>query len=312
MWLNENCAVLKKPRLGLRRRQAVRPSLFATHLRRLALERWRGVRLLSVGQDLVNELTPYQAAPEHRPGRRHKPAAGGQTVERRAETRYDPQRFALERREPDRNQLVSGQYKLSIPLPAISPPPLTFDLGLDAFLQVKTAGGVAVAINPTLNVVFNDQNGSITLDAADTNLDIGFGLTLPNFQATMSLNGLLYTHAVDEGTHFDGHLIFGFDTGSITPNFSGGAHIDLGLTVSFVDPALNAPLNPVFKTDFVLDWSIDTQTNQFAVPQIALRISRLTSTASRTASWATSSRPCRRRPSRSSPSSTPSIRPCRS
>ncbi len=172
--------------------------------------------------------------------------------------------------ESQTQDLSSGHFQLAIPLPPISHT-FTFDLGLDALLQVSTAGGVSASISPVLNVAFDNQNGSVTLDAADTNLDIGFSLSLPNFQATMSLNGLLYTHAVDAGTHFDGHLIFGFDTGSITPQFSGDAHIDLGLTLSFVDPALNAPLNPVFKTDFVLDWSLDTQTNQLAVPQIALQ-----------------------------------------
>ena len=225
--------------------------------------------LLSVAQDLVNELTPYQMALNTALNAATSlPLVGQQLAGLQQFTTIFQDSLASV--ESQTENLANGDFQLAIPLPSILPPPFTFDLGLDAFLQVKTAGGVAAAINPTLNVAFDNQNGSVTLDAAHTNLDIGFGLTLPNFQATMSLNGLLYAHAVDAGTHFDGDLVFGFDTGgNIT--LSGDAHVRLGLTLSFVDPALNAPLNPVFKTDFSLDWGFDGQTNQLAVPQIAFK-----------------------------------------
>ena len=65
----------------------------------------------------------------------------------------------------------------------------TFDLGLDAFLQVNTSGGVSAAINPVLNIGFDLTNGVPSLDPTHTGLDIGFVIGLPNFQLTASLNG---------------------------------------------------------------------------------------------------------------------------
>ncbi|MGD9635611.1 MAG: putative Ig domain-containing protein [Pirellulales bacterium] len=137
---------------------------------------------------------------------------------------------------------------------------------------MSTSGGVAGSITPTLNIAFDVSGTSATLDVAHTNLDLGFGLTLPGFQATMSFNGLLYTHAVDQGSNFSGHLLFGFDSGGgVAPQFSGDAHIRLGLTLSFVDPSLGASFNPTFRTDFQLDWGLDTTSNQLKIPQIALK-----------------------------------------
>src|SRR4029077_8532974 len=94
------------------------------------------------------------------------------------------------------NITASGHYQIAIPLTTISHT-FTFDLGLDALLQVSTSGGVAASLTPTLNVGFDFDGTSATLDTAHTNLDLGFSLSLPNFQATASLNGLLYTHISD-------------------------------------------------------------------------------------------------------------------
>ncbi len=132
----------------------------------------------------------------------------------------------------------NGHYDLDVALPSLART-FTFDLGLDAFLQVSASGGVSAAINPVLHVGFDYLNGATSLDALETSLDIGFNVSLPGFQATMSFNGLLFTRAVDAGTSFQGHLEFDFNTGSgLTPHFSGEAHVLMGLTMSFVDPAL--------------------------------------------------------------------------
>ena len=168
--------------------------------------------------------------------------------------------------------MSSGHIQIAIPLPSIAET-FTFDLGLDAFLQVSTSGGVAVAINPVLNVGFNYdlQSGDVSLIEEETNLDIGFNISLPNFQATMSFNGLLFTKAVDQGTNFDGHLKFNFDeSGNVSPEFSGEAHVDLGLSLSFVDPALGASFNPRFFTSLKIDWGFNTGTDELKVPEIAL------------------------------------------
>ena len=129
---------------------------------------------------------------------------------------------------------------------------------------------MTASITPTLNVAFDYQNGNVSLDAADTNLDIGFELTLPNFTATMSLNGLLFTHAVDAGTDFKGDIKFSLGSDS-SVDFSGTAHIALGLTVSFVDPSLHASFNPTFNTTLKIDWGFDTQSGQLMTPQIQLQ-----------------------------------------
>ena len=65
---------------------------------------------------------------------------------------------------------------------------------------------------------------------------------------------------------------FNFDTNfGIEANFSGDAHVRLGLSLSLVDPALNASFNPRFFTDLELDWGFDTQSDQLKVPVIAFR-----------------------------------------
>jgi hypothetical protein len=54
----------------------------------------------------------------------------------------------------------------------------------------------------------------------------------------------------NDPTNFQGHLKLGFDSNNeLKPEFSGNAHVRLGLTLSFVDPALNVSFNPTFKTN---------------------------------------------------------------
>lgn len=252
-----------------KRRKRQRPSIFVSHWRRSTFEILEERALLSVAQDIVNQLAPYQTALNNALDvATSLPLVGDQL--------QDLQEFntilqdSLARIEAATQNLSSGHFELAISLPSISET-FTFDLGLDAFLQVTTAGGVNASITPVLNVGFDYQNGNVSLDLAHTNLDIGFGLSLPNFQATMSLNGLLFTRAVDQGTNFQGHLKFGFDSGgSISPQFSGEAHVRLGLTMSFVDPALNVDFNPTFKTKLEMDWGFNTQNNQMLAPSIKL------------------------------------------
>jgi hypothetical protein len=226
--------------------------------------------LLSAGQDLVNQLKPYQTALTTAINAATSlPLIGNQfkNVQQFNTILQD----SLNSLESQTQNLTSGHYQLAVPLPAIAQT-FQFDLGLNSFLQFSTSGGVAVTFNPVLNIGFDYQNGSATLNASQTNFDLGLNVSLPNFTATLTFNSLLYANAVDEGTNFSMHLGFGFDTdGSIDPHFSGDANVLLGLTLSFVNPALNAPFNPVFKTDFDMDWSIDTQSNQLDAPSIKLK-----------------------------------------
>src|SRR5262249_1319306 len=104
-----------------------------------------------------------------------------------------------------------------------------------------------------------------------TRLDVGFNFGLPGFQGAFSFNGLLFTRAVDAGTNFSGNLGFQFASGgALASQFSGEARVRLGLSMSFVDPALNASFNPTFRTNRTLNWAIDPQTNQLAAPSVQL------------------------------------------
>ncbi len=165
--------------------------------------------MLSVAQDLVNAITPYQSSINTALDAATRLPLVGHQFDSVPEISTILQN-SLPSIDAQTQNLTSGHHQLAIPLPTISHT-FTFDLGLNAFLQVSTAGGVAASITPTLNIGFDYNGTSVTLDAANTNLDIGFGLTLPGFQATASLNGLLYTHVVDEGTNFNGHLAFAFE-----------------------------------------------------------------------------------------------------
>jgi hypothetical protein len=226
--------------------------------------------MLSVAQDIVSQLTPYQNAINNTLDiATSLPLVGKQLADLNEwNTVFQDSVTSLASRV---DSLTNGHFELAVPLPSLSKT-FTFDLGLDAFLQVKTSGGVSAAINPVLNVGFDLTNGVPSLDPTHTGLDIGFVIGLPNFQLTASLNGKLYAQAVDDGTTFSGNLGFNFDTNfNIKANFSGDAHVRLGLSVSLVDPALNASFNPRFSTDLELDWGFDTQGDQLKVPVIAFR-----------------------------------------
>ncbi len=227
-------------------------------------------RLLTVSQDLVAQLTPYQNALNNTLDVATKlPLIGNQLADlQKWNTVFQDSLTSLASKV---DSLTNGRFDLAVPLPAFSDT-FTFDLGLDAFLQVRTSGGVSASITPVLNVGFNLNDGVPSLDPTKTGLDINFAIGLPNFELTASLNGFLYAKAVDAGTTFSGKLGFTFDTGfRIQPSFAGDAHVRLGLSLSLVDPALNASFNPRFFTDFELDWGFDTQGSALKVPQIAFR-----------------------------------------
>lgn len=225
--------------------------------------------MLSIAQDLQNDIEPYQSAINTALSvATSLPLVGHQlTALQDLSTLLNN---SLQEIEDATQSVANGHIQLAIPLGSISHT-FTFDLGLDAFLQLSTSGGVTASIDPTLNLAFNNQDGNVTLDTANTNLDIGFGLSLPGFSAKGSFNGLLFAQAVDQGTNFAGHLTFGFDSdGTVTTHVSGDAQIRLGLSLSFVDPSLNASFNPTFVTQLQLDWGFDDQ-SQLAAPSITLK-----------------------------------------
>ena len=167
------------------------------------------------------------------------------------------------------NITANGHYQVTVPLSPFSKT-FSFDLGLDAFLKAKTAGNVHAEINPTLTIGFDVTAGAASLDVGQTRFDVGFALSLPGFQGTFSLNRLLFTKAVDAGTNFNGDLGFKFASGgALDAQFSGQANVLLDLSMSFVDPALNAPFNPTFHTTLELDWGFGAN-NQLAAPHISL------------------------------------------
>ncbi len=176
----------------------------------------------------------------------------------------------------DHYSIKDGSNHIAVPLGPIS---TSFDinLNLDAFLKlsVSTPKGVIVSINPTIDINFDYDNGTVTFDPQNqSDLDIGFSVSLPGFTAQASLDGYLFTQIVEQGTNFDGHLKFNFDPNdtNVSAAFSGTAHIVFGLTLSFVDPSLHASFNPEFTTQLHLDWGIDSQSNQLTVPTISLKI----------------------------------------
>ena len=253
-----------------RRRSKRSPRVIDRRFRHCAFELLEERALLSVAQDLQNEIAPYQTAINTA----LSVATSLPLVGHQLESLQDLSTLlqnSLASIQAQTQNITSGHHQIVVMLPGISHT-FTFDLGLNNFLQVSTSGGVTASISPVLNIGFDYQGTSATLDAADTNLDIGFSLSLPQFQATASLNGILYAHAADENTQFNGHLLFGFASdGSVSPQFSGDAHIRLGLSLSFVDPALNASFNPRFFTHLQIDWSINPQSNALMIPSIMLK-----------------------------------------
>ena len=246
-------------------------SSFDVAPRRAVFEVLEERAMLSVAQDLQNLIAPYQTAINNALSVATSLPLVGHQLSGLQDLSTLLQNSLQSIETTVQNVESGGHFQFAIPLPGISHT-FTFDLGLDAFLKVSTSGGVTAAINPVLNVGFDVQDGDVSLDASQTNLDIGFSISLPNFQATASLNSVLFTKIVDQGTTFDGHLIFGFDDdGGISPQFSGDAHIRFGLTMSFVDPSLKVSFNPTFFAQLQLDWGIDTTSNHLKAPTIALK-----------------------------------------
>jgi hypothetical protein len=257
---------------ALSKRSARSESVAATYRRRFAFEVLEERALLSVSQDLFDQVAPYQTALNNAINvMTSLPLVGDQLKD--LEELNSILADSLSSIDSQVDELSSGHIQIVIPLPSIAET-FTFDLGLDAFLQFSSSGGVAVAINPVLNLGFNYdlQNGDVDLVEEESNLDIGFNISLPNFQATLSFNGVLFTKAVDEGTNFAGNLKFGFeDNGTISPEFSGDANIRLGLSMSFVDPALGAAFNPRFFSSLEIDWGFNTSGDRLEAPEVALR-----------------------------------------
>src|SRR5262245_49575941 len=188
-------------------------------------------RLLTLAQDLVDDIAPYQQAiTSALNAATQLPLVGNQltglaefaTLLQNSESSIASQTQAI---------TTSGHYQINVPLPSLSKT-FGFNLGLDAFLQAAATGNVQAAINPVLMIGFdyNAGTGSVSLDITQTSLDIGFDVSLPGFQGTFSFNGLLFTKAVDTGTNFHGDLVFDFAAAnSVDVHFSGDAHVRLGL-----------------------------------------------------------------------------------
>ncbi len=233
------------------------------------LEPLEARELLTVAHDLAGAIAPYQPALISVLN-----AATQLPLVRNQLTGLSEFATALQNTEANinsqtQNITANGHYQVTVPLPSLAKT-FRFDLGLDALLKATAAGNVHAEINPTLTIGFDVSGGAAALDIGQTRFDIGFGLTLPGFQGTFSLNGLLFTRAVDAGTSFNGDLGFQFARGgALAPQFSGEANVRLDLSMSFVDPALNAPFNPTFRTTLDVDWGFGTN-NQLAAPTISL------------------------------------------
>lgn len=250
-------------------RLAAMRSPFRGPTRRPVFEVLEERAMLSVAQDLQNLVAPYQTAINNALSKATSLPLVGHELTSLQDLNSLLQN-SLSSIESTIGTVENGHFQFAIPLPSISTT-FGFNLGLDAFLKVTTQGNVTAKITPVLNVGFDDQDGSISLDTDQTNLDVGFSITLPDFTATASLDGYLFTQIADQGTDFEGHLKFGFDSdGTVSPQFSGNAHILFGLTLSFADPSLNVSFNPKFFTQLQLDWGIDSTNNQLTAPVISL------------------------------------------
>lgn len=245
--------------------------------RLLAMEQLEERAMLSIAQDIHDLIAPYQSAINTSLDVATALPLVGHQFDSLQELSTLLQDSQASIQSQTASITASGHYQIAIPLPTITHT-FTFDLGLDALLQVSTSGGVAASLTPTLNIGFDYNGTNVSLDTSHTNLDLGFGLTLPNFQATASLNGYLFTHIADAslanqtGTSFNGHLKFGFDaSNSVSPQFSGDAHVRLNMDLSFIDPATHASFNPTFHTQFQLDWGLDTASNHLQTPHIAFK-----------------------------------------
>jgi hypothetical protein len=236
----------------------------------VVLEQLEERALLTVAHDLAGAIAPYQPALVSALN-----AASPLPLVERQLTSLSEFAALLQDTEASIDRQThgitsDGHYQVHVPLKSFDMT-FNFNLGLDAFLKATSAGSLHAEIDTALSISFGVIGGAAALDAGQTRLDIGFGLTLPGFQGTFSFNNLLYTHAIDAGTSFHGVLGFAFEASSaLKPEFSGEANVRMGLLMSFVDPALGAPFNPTFHTKLDLDWALDSHTNQLLAPNITL------------------------------------------
>ena len=235
----------------------------------LLLEQLEARQMLTVAGDLAAAIAPYQPALTVALNAATQMPMVGTQLARLSEFATALQNTEASINTQTQNITANGHYQVNVPLPSLSKT-FSFDLGLDAFLKAKAVGNVHAEINPALTIAFDVSGGAASLDVGQTRFDIGFGLSLPGFQGTFSLNGLLFTKAVDAGTNFNGDLGFKFATGgALAAQFSGAANVLLDLSMSFVDPASNASFNPTFRTTLDMDWGFGAN-NQLAAPQISL------------------------------------------
>lgn len=246
------------------------PRRGAVRRRALTLERLESRELLSVAHDLATAIAPYQTALTAALNAATQLPLVGKQLNQLSEFTTE----LLNAEEAISGQvggLVSdGHHQVVVSLPPLSKT-FSFSLGLDAFLKATATGDVSASIQPKLTIAYDVSGGSATFDAGQSRFDIGFGLSLPGFQGTFSLNGLLFTKAVDAGTSFNGDLGFRFNSGAdLTPEFSGTANVQMGLAMSFADPALHPSFNPTFRATLAMNWGFGSD-NQMAAPSIALR-----------------------------------------
>src|SRR5262245_14822341 len=163
-----------------------------------AFEALEDRRLLTIAQDLVADITPYQQAITNALNAATQLPLVGNQLTGLAEFATLLQNSESSIASQTQSITTSGHYQINVHLPSLSKA-FGFNLGLDAFLQATATGNVQAAINPVLMIGFdyNAGAGSVSLDIAQTSLDIGFDVSLPGFQGTFSFNGLLFTQAVD-------------------------------------------------------------------------------------------------------------------
>src|SRR6476659_10937415 len=176
--------------------------------RLLAMELLEERAMLSVAQEIQDQIAPYQNAINTALDIA-MPLVGHQFHDLQdLTTLLQNSLSSIQARTSD--VTASGNFQIAIALPTISTS-FTFDLGLDALLQVNSLGTVAASLTPTLNVGFDFDGDHVSLDKLNTNLDLGFTLSLPNLQVSATLHGFLFAHLTDTGTSFSGHLKFRFD-----------------------------------------------------------------------------------------------------
>ena len=127
-----------------KRRKKQSPSIKAPHRRRPGFEVLEERAMLSVAQDIVNQLTPYQNALNTALDVMTSLPLVGEELSELQEwnTVFQDSVTSLASRV---DALTNGHFEFAIPLPSLSET-FTFDLGLDAFLQVNTSGGVSAAM----------------------------------------------------------------------------------------------------------------------------------------------------------------------